>query len=341
LRFASPILFQLLWLIPALLFLHRYAGWRRRQAAVRIGDAALVEKLSSSVNRRRRGQRSLLLLVGLALAVVALARPQYGSKVRVVEREGVDVIVALDVSKSMLAEDVKPSRLVRAKGEVSTMIERLRGDRIGLVAFAGDAFVQCPLTLDYSAARMLLDGIDAATVPEPGTALGKAIEVSTSLFPMKSDRGKALVLITDGEDHLGGEIEAAREAANRGVRIYCIGVGSPGGSPIPIRDLRGNLVEYKRTEGGESVISRLNVEALQAIATISEGSYHASTPGQVELDVVLGGIDNMEKTLFDSREFSEAEERYQYFLLPGLLLITASAFLNDRRREGGGVRGYE
>ena len=340
-RFAEPLMFHLLWLVPAVVFLHVYAGWRRRQTAARIGDVALVAGLSRSVSRRRRGQRSFLLLGGLTFAVVAAARPQYGSRVRVVEREGVDVIVALDVSKSMLAEDVKPSRLVGARGEVSTLIERLRGDRIGLVAFAGDAFVQCPLTLDYSAARMLLDGMDPASVPEPGTAIGKAIEVSTSLLPVKSERGKALVLITDGEDHLGGEIDAAREAAGNGVKIYCIGVGSPGGSPIPIRDSRGNLVEYKRTEDGGSVISWLNVEALQAIATISEGSYQVSTPGQVELNVVLDAIEDMDKTLFDSREFSEAEERYQYLLLPGMLLITASAFLNDRKRDAKGVRRHE
>jgi Ca-activated chloride channel family protein len=331
----------MLWLIPSILLLLVYAGWRRRLAIARLGDPVLVLRLSGSLNGKRRRQRFFLLLTGLTLAAIATARPQYGAKVKVIERKGVDVIVALDVSKSMLAEDVKPSRLVRAKNEISTLIEKLRGDRIGLVAFAGDAFVQCPLTLDHSAARMLLDATDTYTVPEPGTALGKAISVAASLFPKQSDRGKALVLITDGEDHLGGEIEAAREAASAGVRIYCIGVGSAGGSPIPIRDSRGNLVEYKKDETGGSVVSKLNTQTLQAIATISEGSYHASTPGQIELDVVLDDIDRLQKSLFGGREFTEAEERYQYFLLPGLLLMMVSAFLNERRRQEPEVRGYE
>jgi Ca-activated chloride channel family protein len=331
----------MLWLIPGVLPLLVYAGWRRRLAAARLGDPALVSRLSRSLNSRRRRQKSFLLLTGLTLAVIAAARPQYGAKVKVIERKGVDVIVALDVSRSMLAEDVKPSRLARAKSEISTLIEKLKGDRIGLVAFAGDAFVQCPLTLDYSAARMLLDATDTYTVPEPGTALGEAISVSSSLFPRQSNRGKALVLITDGEDHLGGEIEAAREAASTGVKIYCIGVGSARGSPIPIRDSGGNLVEYKKDDTGGSVISKLNVQTLQAIATISEGSYHASTAGQIELDVVLDDIDKLEKSLFGGREFTEAEERYQYFLLPALLLMMVSAFLSDRRREEPEVLGYE
>lgn len=332
-RFANPLLFNFMWLIPVISLLHFYAKKRRERTAATLGDSVLVERLSISLHRRRRGQKSFFLIAGMVFLVLAATRPQYGTKVRVVEREGVDVVVALDVSKSMLAEDVRPSRLVRARNEVSTLIEKLRGDRVGLVAFAGDAFVQCPLTLDYSAARMLLDGMDTRSVPEPGTGLAKAIAVATSLFPKKSDRGKALVLITDGEDHVGGEVDAAREAANQGVRIYCIGVGSRGGSPIPIRNSQGYLVEYKKNDSGESVMSRLNVETLQAVATISEGSYHASTPGQVELDVVLDGISRMDKTLFGSRQFSEAEERFQYFLLPGIVLIMLSVFLSDRRRK--------
>lgn len=335
-RFASLHFFHLLYLIPVLYALYVYAGIRRRQSIERLGDAEQIAKLLRSLNSRRRGQKFFLLLLGVVFIIVAMARPQYGTKLRMVERKGVDIIVALDVSRSMLAEDVKPSRLIRAKSEISGLINKLRGDRIGLVAFAGDAFVQCPLTLDYSAAKMLLDAMDNGSVPDPGTAIGKAIDVAVSAFPQQGSRGKALVLLTDGEDHAGDPVDAARRAAKEGVKIYCISIGSRTGAPIPIRDSEGNLVEYKKDSKGESVITRLNERTLQAISTIAEGTYHATTPGHIELEVVLNDIEKMEKTSFGSREFSDHEERYQYFLLPGLAAMMLHAFLSERKRKKGG-----
>lgn len=299
----------------------------------RLGDSAQMERLSRSLYRRRRGQRLFLLLLGVGFLTVAMARPQYGTKVHVVERKGIDIVVALDVSESMLAEDVKPNRLVMAKNEVASLIDKLRGDRIGLVAFAGDAFVQCPLTFDYSAAKMLLDAMDTRSVPEPGTAVGRAIDAALSAFPGQGGRDKALVLLTDGEDHTGHPVEAAKKASEQGVRIYCIGVGSRRAAPIPIRDSRGSLIEYKKDRSGEPVMTRLDEKTLQAIATITEGTYHFSTPGQIELDVVLRDIEKMEKTVFGSREYTESEERYQFFLLPGLAAIMLHAFLGERRKE--------
>jgi len=335
-RFASSSFFHLLYTIPILSALYVYARIRRRQSLGRLGDTPQMARLSRSLNSKRRGQRFFLLLLGVTLIIVAMARPQYGTRLRMVERKGVDIVVALDVSRSMLAEDVKPSRLVRAKSEISSLIDKLRGDRIGLVAFAGDAFIQCPLTLDYSAAKMLLDAMDDGSVPEPGTALGRTIDIAVSAFPEQGSRGKALLLLTDGEDHAGDPVDAARRAAEEGVKIYSIGIGSRAGAPIPMRDPNGNLVEYKKDSKGESVVTRLDDRILQAISTITEGAYHATTPGQIELEMVLNDIEKMEKTSFGSREFSDYEERYQYFLLPGLVAMMFHAFLSERRREKGG-----
>jgi Ca-activated chloride channel family protein len=332
-RFANEQFLHLLWLLPVLFAIEFYAAARRRQSLSRLGDAALIGRLTESLNRRRRRLKFFFLAGAVVLLALAAARPQYGTRLRMVERKGIDLVIALDVSKSMLAEDVKPSRLVRARNEIASLIDRLKGDRIGLVAFAGDAFVQCPLTLDYSAVKMLLDAVDVYSVPEPGTNLAKAINVSVSTFPKGGGRERALLLLTDGEGHMGGEIEAARGAREEGVRIFCIGVGSKGGSPIPLRGPGGDLVEYKKDKEGGSVITRLNEPILQSIATVTEGAYHASTPGQVELGVVLDSIDKMEKTEFGAREWSEAEEKYQYFLLPGLLLLAAFASLGERKRE--------
>jgi Ca-activated chloride channel family protein len=332
-RFGSPIYLNLLYLVPIMYCLHIYAGIRRRQAMGRLGDPGQIAKLSRSLNRKRRGQRLFLLLFGVAFIVMAMARPQYGTKLRMVERKGVDIVVALDVSQSMLAEDVKPNRLVRAKNEISSLIDKLSGDRIGIVAFAGDAFVQCPITLDYSAAKMLLDATDIQSVPEPGTAIGRAIQVATGAFPGEGSREKGLILVTDGEDLVSDPVESAKAAAKEGVKIYCIGVGSSSGAPIPMRDSNGNLIEYKKERGGESVMSRLDDRTLEAIAAITDGAYYPSTPGQVELDAVMKDIDRMEKTSFGSRDFSDYEERFQYFLLPGLLAIMLQAFLSERKRE--------
>ncbi len=332
-RFASGQFLNLLWLLPVLLAVEFYAAARRRQSLLRLGDAVLMSRLSESLNRRRRRVKFLTLVLAVALLALAAARPQYGTRLRMVERKGIDLVIALDVSKSMLAEDVKPSRLTRARSEIASLIDRLKGDRVGLVAFAGDAFVQCPLTLDYSAVKMLLDAVDVYSVPEPGTNLAKAINVSVSTFPKDGRRDRALLLLTDGEDHVGGEVEAAKRAREEGVRIFCIGVGSTGGSPIPLRGPGGDLVEYKKDRGGGSVITRLNEPILQSIATFADGAYHASTPGQIELEVVLDTIEKMERTEFGAREFSEADEKFQYFLVPGLLFLLVFTSLGERKRR--------
>jgi Ca-activated chloride channel family protein len=322
---------HLLWLIPAAALFFIWTARRRRRDLDRLIGPKLSGRLAASVSRRRRTWKSIFLLLALLTAVLALARPQYGQKLRMIQRKGIDIVIALDTSDSMLAEDIKPNRLERAKQEIASLIDRLRGDRIALVAFAGEAFVQCPLTSDYGAAKMFLDIIDQSI--EPGTAIGQAIRTGTAVFQDKERKYKAIILITDGEDHRSDPLAVAEEAAQEGVRIYAIGVGSPGGTPIPIRDQQGDLIEYKKDQKGQTVLSRLDEVTLQRIARETGGRYYRATTGEMELERILEELEGMEKKELASQEYDLREDRYQYFLLATVILLSAEAALGDRRRR--------
>ena len=330
--FAYASMLHLLWLVPAAVLFFVWTARRRRRDLDRFIGPEMSGRLADSVSRHRRTLKAVCLLLALLTALLALARPQYGRKLRMIQRKGIDIVIALDTSDSMLAEDIKPNRLERAKQEISSLIDRLRGDRVALVAFAGESFVQCPLTSDYGAAKMFLDIIDQNI--EPGTAIGKAIRTGAAVFQDKERKYKAIILITDGEDHRSDPLAAAEEAAQQGVRIYTIGVGSPGGVPIPIRDDRGGLVEYKKDRRGETVLSRLDEVTLQRIARETEGRYDRATTGEMELERILEELEGMEKKELASREYDLREDRYQYFLLATVLLLAGEAALGDRKRRG-------
>jgi Ca-activated chloride channel family protein len=248
-----------------------------------------------------------------------------------VERKGIDLIVALDISQSMLAEDITPSRIDLAKHEIAKLIGMLRGDRIGLVVFAGESFVQCPLTLDYGAATMFLDAVSTGWVERQGTALADAIEQSTKAFKSKSRKHKVLLLISDGEDQEGNAVAAAKKAAEEGIIIYTIGVGSESGVPIPVKRSSGNIV-YKKDRSGNLVMTRLNSMVLEKIAIEGKGAYfHAST--NLELSRIIGEIASMEKKELGSSKVTTYEERYQIPLLFALLLLLIEFFIPERIRR--------
>ncbi|MCI0566644.1 MAG: VWA domain-containing protein, partial [Acidobacteria bacterium] len=269
--FGEPRALMLLLLIPLLGVLLGVVRLRRKRLLRRLGQEELVARLLETPGAPRWVIRVALILLAGTFLALALARPQWGAKVEEVRRKGVDVIIAMDVSSSMLAEDVKPSRLARAREEVATLIDSLEGDRVGLVAFAGEATVACPLTLDYSAAKVFLDVLDPALVPVPGTAIASAIRKSSEAFGSKEKRYKVLVLITDGEDHEKDAVAAAREAAAEGVVIYTLGVGSGSGSPIPVRGTDGSGGGYKKDREGKIVTSRLDPVKLAEIAEAAGG----------------------------------------------------------------------
>jgi Ca-activated chloride channel family protein len=332
-RFGQPIALHLLWLVPGLLLLQLYARRAKRRDLARFGHLPTVQKLVASASSALQTAKSVLLMAAVALLVLCLARPQWGAKLEQVRRRGVDVLVALDTSMSMLAEDLKPNRLVRAKAEIESFLERLQGDRIGLVAFAGTAFVQCPLTLDYGAARLFLEGMDVDLLPRPGTAIAEAIRAGLRAFPPEQRKHKVMVLITDGEDFGADPVPAAREAHEQGVVIYTIGIGAGAGEPIPLRDRRGRLTGYKKDRQGRVVSTRLNESILERIALAAGGKYFRASAGGLELERIAEEIGSMEQRELASTVYMQFEDRFQVFLPLPLALLLAEALLSDRKRR--------
>ena len=296
------------------------------------GNLALVEKLSASVSRKAQIWKVILWILAVGVLLLALSRPQFGTKLRTVKREGQDIIIALDVSTSMLAEDIKPNRLEKAKHEVSSLIDRLEGDRVGLIAFSGKAFVQCPLTLDYSAAKMFLDMLKPGIIPVPGTRIDEALQKAIDAFVAKERKHKVLILITDGEEHDGKALEKAKAAAIDGIVIYTVGIGSLQGVPIPLYDERGRQTGFKKDRQGEVVMTVLDELTLEKIALETQGKYYRATPGEAELDKIYDDISKMEKKALASQQFTQYEDRFQGFVAVALILLVIEILIPERRR---------
>jgi Ca-activated chloride channel family protein len=319
-------------LVPALAVFFWYATKFKQRAIERFGELELMRRLSMTQSKKAQWWKIVLVIAAVALLVTALARPQFGTRVETVRREGQDIVVALDLSASMLAEDIRPNRLEKAKHAVGTLINRLEGDRIGLVAFAGVAFVQSPLTVDYGAATLFLNAMSTQMMPVQGTNLAEALRVSIEAFDAGEEQHRILIVITDGEDH-EGEIDAAVESANEsGIRIYTVGVGSPDGVPIPEFDNLGRQSGYKRDENGEVVTTRLDERTLESIARETGGRYLRATPGENELDRLADEISEMAGREFEARQVTQYEEQYQIFLGFALLLLVVEALIPERRR---------
>jgi Ca-activated chloride channel family protein len=240
-------------------------------------------------------------------------------------------MVAIDVSTSMLAEDIKPSRLEKAKHEVSKLIDILQGDRIGLIAFAGIAHIQCPLTLDYSAAKLFLNIMNPDLIPQPGTAIGEAIRKAITAFSREERKHKVLILITDGEDHESDPLEAAKEAEKEGIIVYTVGLGSPQGVPIPLYGKNGIQSGFKKDRQGNIVTTKLDILTLQKIAYETGGKYYLASTGEAELDDIYSEIAEMEKKELTSKHFSQYEDRFQIFLLLGLIFILIEIFIPEKK----------
>jgi Ca-activated chloride channel family protein len=339
LKFENPEFLHFLWgaIILALFFF--WAVKYKTKLLAKFGNLEILEKLMQSYSPGRRNMKMFLLVLSYIAFVVALANPQIGTKLEEVTREGVDVLVALDVSESMLAEDIKPNRLEKAKHEVGKLIDLLQGDRIGIVAFAGMAHVQCPLTLDYSAANLFLDIIDTDLIPQPGTAIGSAIRTSIKAYNSEERKYKVLILITDGEDHESDPIEAAKEAEQEGIIIYTVGIGSQQGVPIPQYTGSGVQSGFKRDREGSVVTTKLDVLTLQKIAYQTGGKYFLASSGEAELNEIYDEIAQLEKKELVSKQFSQYEDRFQIFLAIGLILLLIELFLPERKRVKSEWRG--
>lgn len=329
-RFAEPDFLYGLMAIPLFIIIYLVMVYRKRVAIRRFGEVGLVMKLIPDISTNRVLVKFLLLMIAYALLVFAVANPQIGSRVETVERRGIDLVIAIDVSESMLAQDIKPDRLQRARQAVSRLVDELRNDRIGIVVFAGRAYVQSPITTDYAAVKMFLANISTQSVPVQGTAIAEAINLSVDLFD-DNLHDKAIIIISDGEDHEGDIDEAIRNAQASNIRIFTIGMGLPEGAPIPAFDRAGNQQGFKRDRDNNIVISRLDENMLREIARAGNGQYVRATNTQVGLRLIFEEIAQMEKTEFETRTFTDYEDRFQYLLAPALLLLLLEFLIFERR----------
>ncbi|NUN70299.1 MAG: VWA domain-containing protein [Bacteroidetes bacterium] len=332
-RFAHPEYLYLLAVLPLLMLLYIIVRVQSAKAKRAFSSSELFRRLAEAHSTRKGTLKAALLLTAVAMLIVALANPQVGTRMEEVKQEGVDMFIALDVSKSMLAEDIKPNRLEKAKYEIRNLIERLAGDKIGVIVFSGEAYTQFPLTIDYSAASLLLDVVDVESVPNPGTAIGSAISQAMKSYNFEEPSTKVLVIMTDGENNSGDAIEQARAAAEKGVRIYTVGLGSPAGAPIPVYNSAGQQSDFKRDRSGNIVLTKLDEVSLQEIASIGKGNYYRATNTQDELDAIYRDINSLEKREFGAKQFTEFDDKFQYFLFIAFLLLLTESILSDRRTE--------
>ena len=320
---------------PVVVALFLWAAWQRRKALRRFGDTALVRRLAAAVSARRRRWKASFVVLGLLLMGLTLAGPQCGTKLREVEPEGVDLVIALDVSLSMLAEDVAPSRLARAKNEIKKLLDELRGDRVGLVIFAGDAFIQCPLTTDYGAVRLFLDVADPALLPTPGTDFSAALRTAIQAFeaPVEDEtepRSRALVIVSDGENHVADTSTILEEAREQDIVIFAAGVGEEQGVPIPLYR-SGRRTGYKKDNEGNVVQTRLEEGALKQLAR--DGAYFRIARTSSSLPELIPALERLDRATFGADQFEEYEIKYQWPLAFALLLLFAERLVSDRRRR--------
>jgi Ca-activated chloride channel family protein len=330
-RFANPEFLYLLLLLPVMVALFIYNEFRKRSSIRKLGDTSLVEKLMPEISKSRPVVKFLILSVCLASGILLLARPQFGSKIEEVKKQGVEVIIALDVSNSMLAEDIQPNRLTRAKQAISRLVDGLDNDRIGLIVFAGDAYTQIPITTDYVSAKMFLSTISPEMVAKQGTAIGSAIRLGMKSFSPGEGKSKAIIIISDGENHEDDPVAAAEEASKAGIVIHTIGIGSTEGVPIPINSSIKR--DYLKDEKGNIVITKLDDDILKRIAENGSGIYVRANNSNFGLEEVYSAIRKMKKQELDSKVFTEYNEQFQIFAFISLVLLIAEFIVMERRNR--------
>jgi len=331
-RFEHTEYLYALLLIPAFTILFIWLLYWRKIALKRYGEWNMVQRLLPAISNNRMIIKFILLMIGFALLVIGISNPQTGSKLVEGERKGIDIMITLDVSNSMLAEDIKPNRLERARQAISKLIDKLGNDRIGIIVFAGNAYLQLPITTDYSAAKMFLSTINTRIVPTQGTAIGEAIDMAIGSFDNET-HSRAIIIITDGENHEDEPLKSAKNAANQGINVYTIGMGLPDGAPIPEYNQYNRRIGYKKDRQGSTVVTKLNESMLQQIASAGRGVYVRANNSSSGLKTVFDEINKLEKTEFESKMFSDYEDRFQYFLALSLMFLVMELFIFERKSK--------
>ncbi len=326
LRFEDPIYLWMLLIIP-ILILMRFIVWRKRKRNLRkFGDPSLLKEMMPDVSKYRPTIKFCLLLSAITILIFMIARPQVGSKISHEKREGIEVLIALDISNSMLAQDVIPSRLEKSKLLIEDLVDHFTNDKVGLVVFAGDAFVQLPITNDYVSAKMFLQNINPSLITTQGTDLARAISLSQSCFTQREHIGRAIIVITDGEDHEGGALEAAREAYKKGINVFILGVGTSKGAPIP--DGNGG---YLKDNSGQTVLSALNEQMCQQVAKAGNGVYiHVDNTSDAQ-ERLNKELSKLQSGISDTVVYSEYNEQFQIFGIILLLLLIVETILLESR----------
>ena len=329
-RFGDEKALMALAVIPLLFLVYWLTGRYQRRQLAKWGDSALLDKLMPDFSSMRVFVKFVVWVFAYALLVIAVARPQFGTKLSEVKRRGVELIIALDVSNSMMAEDIQPNRLENAKMAISRLVDRLENDKIGLIVFAGDAYIQMPVTTDYAAAKLFLNSINTQIVPKQGTAIGSAIHLAMRSFTPNSEKSRAIVIITDGENHEEDALAAAKEAAAAGIIIHTIGIGSPQGVPIPVTSGSGQK-DYRTDYEGKVIVSKLNEELLRQIAEAGNGTYIRATAARTGLTTILDEMNKMEKQEIQMKVYAEYDEQFVYYVGFALLLLFIDFILTTRK----------
>jgi Ca-activated chloride channel family protein len=329
-RFANEIWLYALLVVPVLILAFwMNARWRKR-VFEQLADAQILSNLIPTYSKVLPRWKRFLFLLGLTFLFVGMANPQIGSKYEEVKREGFELMICLDVSNSMLAEDLTPNRLERAKQAISRLVDRLKNDKIGVIVFAGDAYIQLPMTVDHSAAKLFLRSIDTDIVPTQGTAIGKAIELASSSFSQNTKANKSIIVITDGENHEDDALEQAAAAVEQGIKVHTIGIGSVDGTPIPVYK-RGQMLGYRKDRDGNTVVTKLNETMLQQIAASGEGTYVRANNSRTGLNALMDELEGMQREEFGSKMFTSYEDRFQYFIAVALILLLIEVLLPSRK----------
>lgn len=326
-RFGEPIYLYLLIILPVLVGIYLYGNWRRRRKIRQYGDPELLPHLMPDVSKYRPDVKFWLVFAALAMLIFMLARPQFGSKMETVKRQGVETVVALDISNSMLAQDVTPSRLEKSKKLISRLVETFNNDKVAMIVFAGEAFTQLPITSDYISAKMFLESINPGLISTQGTNIREAINLGMKSFTPNEGVGRAIVLITDGENHEGGAVEAAQEAASKGIRVFVLGVGSPDGSPIPVEGSN----EFRRDKDGNVVITRLNEQMCQEIAKAGNGMYVRVDNTNNAERALNAEINKLAKADVETQVFTEFDEQFQVLAWMALILLAVELMILERK----------